>query len=161
HEHRSGDHGRAVHHPRHPTALLGSRTAVGRRGLSPTRPEPAAGPAHLVGIAPAWAGSEGGSDARLGGAAAEEPPSPPPPATTSQRPPRRRKQGRSQSGRSQQRRKATAAHHQQRRARLKAARSAHPVAVTYPDDLPVTAAKDEIAEAIRDNQVVIIAGETG
>src|SRR5699024_10741014 len=30
HEHRSGDHGRAVHHPRHPTALLGSRAAVGR-----------------------------------------------------------------------------------------------------------------------------------
>jgi ATP-dependent helicase HrpA len=63
--------------------------------------------------------------------------------------------------RKNQRRKATAAHHQQRRARLKAARAAHPVAVTYPDDLPVTAAKDEIAEAIRDNQVVIIAGETG
>jgi ATP-dependent helicase HrpA len=63
--------------------------------------------------------------------------------------------------RKNQRRKATAAHHRQRRARLKAARAAHPVAVTYPDDLPVTAAKDEIAEAIRDNQVVIIAGETG
>src|SRR5699024_3138223 len=63
--------------------------------------------------------------------------------------------------RKNQRRKTTAAHHQQRRARLKAARAAHPVAVTYPDDLPVTAAKDEIAEAIRDNQVVIIAGETG
>ena len=32
--------------------------------------------------------------------------------------------------------------------------------VTYPD-LPVVAAKDEIAEAIRDHQVVVIAGETG
>ena len=34
-------------------------------------------------------------------------------------------------------------------------------AITYPDDLPVTARKDDIAETIRDNQVVIIAGETG
>ena len=33
--------------------------------------------------------------------------------------------------------------------------------ITYPDALPVTTRKDDIAEAIRDNQVVIIAGETG
>ena len=33
--------------------------------------------------------------------------------------------------------------------------------ITYPDALPVTARRDDIAEAIRDNQVVIIAGETG
>ena len=33
--------------------------------------------------------------------------------------------------------------------------------ITYPNALPVTARKDDIAEAIRDNQVVIIAGETG
>ena len=33
--------------------------------------------------------------------------------------------------------------------------------ISYPDDLPVTARRDDIAEAIRDNQVVIIAGETG
>ena len=33
--------------------------------------------------------------------------------------------------------------------------------ITYPEALPVTARKDDIAEAIRDNQVVIIAGETG
>ncbi|WP_209371820.1 ATP-dependent RNA helicase HrpA [Brevibacterium renqingii] len=88
-------------------------------------------------------------------------PSPEPSDTTPQRAPRRRNKGRRQSGRSQQRRKTTAAHHQERRARLKAARAAHPVIVTYPEDLPVTGAKDEIAEAIRDNQVVIIAGETG
>ncbi|MGC2940196.1 MULTISPECIES: ATP-dependent RNA helicase HrpA [unclassified Brevibacterium] len=88
---------------------------------------------------------------------AEENPTPPA-DESSQRPPRRRKNGR---GRSQQRRKTTAAHHRQRRARLTDARAAHQVDVTYPADLPVTAAKDEIAEAIRDNQVVIIAGETG
>ncbi|SDS93352.1 ATP-dependent helicase HrpA [Brevibacterium siliguriense] len=75
-----------------------------------------------------------------------------------QRPPRRRKSGR---GRTQQRRANTAAQHQQRSARLKEARAAHPVTVSYPEDLPVTGAKDEITEAIRDNQVVIIAGETG
>ena len=34
-------------------------------------------------------------------------------------------------------------------------------AISYPDALPVTARKDDIAAAIRDNQVVIIAGETG
>ena len=91
---------------------------------------------------------------------AEENPSPSttPTDTNPQQPPRRRNTGR---GRSQQRRKSTAAHHQQRRARLRDARTAHPVAVTYPEDLPVTAARHEIAEAVRDNQVVIIAGETG
>ncbi|MCX5532354.1 ATP-dependent RNA helicase HrpA [Streptomyces sp. NBC_00006] len=33
--------------------------------------------------------------------------------------------------------------------------------VTYPEQLPVSQKKDEIAEAIRDHQVVIVAGETG
>jgi len=33
--------------------------------------------------------------------------------------------------------------------------------ITYPDDLPVVARKDDIAAAIRDHQVVIVAGETG
>lgn len=52
-------------------------------------------------------------------------------------------------------------HHQERRARLKAAREARTVTIDYPAELPVSGAKDEIADAIRDNQVVIIAGETG
>ena len=34
-------------------------------------------------------------------------------------------------------------------------------AVTYPEDLPVVERRDEIAAAIRDHQVVIVAGETG
>src|SRR5262250_2708817 len=34
-------------------------------------------------------------------------------------------------------------------------------AVSYPPDLPVSQRKDEIAAAIRDHQVVIVAGETG
>lgn len=33
--------------------------------------------------------------------------------------------------------------------------------VTYPDDLPVSAMREEIAEIIRDNQVVVLCGETG
>src|SRR6476646_109118 len=33
--------------------------------------------------------------------------------------------------------------------------------VTYPEDLPVSARREDIAEAIRDHQVVIVAGETG
>ncbi|MDU0349229.1 ATP-dependent RNA helicase HrpA, partial [Actinomyces sp. MRS3W] len=33
--------------------------------------------------------------------------------------------------------------------------------ITYPEELPVSARREEIAAAIRDNQVVIVAGETG
>ncbi|WP_081581264.1 ATP-dependent RNA helicase HrpA [Timonella senegalensis] len=33
--------------------------------------------------------------------------------------------------------------------------------ITYPEQLPVSARREEIANAIRDNQVVIVAGETG
>src|SRR5918993_3432762 len=32
---------------------------------------------------------------------------------------------------------------------------------TYPDDLPVVARREEIARAIRENQVIIVSGETG
>ncbi|MGV9337067.1 ATP-dependent RNA helicase HrpA [Streptomyces sp. NPDC003688] len=44
--------------------------------------------------------------------------------------------------------------------RMEARRSRVP-AVTYPEQLPVSQKKDEIAAAIRDHQVVIVAGETG
>src|SRR5215813_152455 len=43
---------------------------------------------------------------------------------------------------------------------LTAPRPAVPV-VSYPPDLPVSQRKDVIAAAIRDHQVVIVAGETG
>ena len=33
--------------------------------------------------------------------------------------------------------------------------------ITYPPELPVSAARDEIAAAIRDHQVVVVAGATG
>ena len=42
-----------------------------------------------------------------------------------------------------------------------ARRHARVPAVTYPEQLPVSQKKDVIAEAIRDHQVVIVAGETG
>ncbi|TQL21611.1 ATP-dependent RNA helicase HrpA [Streptomyces sp. SLBN-134] len=42
-----------------------------------------------------------------------------------------------------------------------AGRRARVPAVTYPEQLPVSQKKDVIAEAIRDHQVVIVAGETG
>jgi len=35
------------------------------------------------------------------------------------------------------------------------------VQLTYPDSLPISARRDELVEAIRDHQVVIVAGETG
>src|SRR6266700_4164084 len=47
------------------------------------------------------------------------------------------------------------------RAAARAARRAAMPPVTYPPELPVSQRKDEIAEVIRDHQVVVIAGETG
>ncbi|GHH37943.1 ATP-dependent RNA helicase HrpA [Streptomyces candidus] len=46
-------------------------------------------------------------------------------------------------------------------ARRVAARAARVPTITYPESLPVSQKKDDIAEAIRDHQVVIVAGETG
>lgn len=46
------------------------------------------------------------------------------------------------------------------RQRLAARRAAVP-AITYPEQLPVSARRDDIAAAIRDHQVVVVAGETG
>ncbi len=46
-------------------------------------------------------------------------------------------------------------------ARRRAARLAQPVTIAYPDELPVSQRKDDLAAAIRDHQVVIVAGETG
>ena len=40
-------------------------------------------------------------------------------------------------------------------------RSAYPDEITYPGDLPITAWREELLETIADNQVVIVAGETG
>src|SRR5579875_905100 len=47
------------------------------------------------------------------------------------------------------------------RAELRAARRAAMPPIRYPAELPVSQRRDEIARAIRDHQVVIIAGETG
>ena len=47
------------------------------------------------------------------------------------------------------------------RAAARAARRAAMPPISYPAELPVSQRKDEIAEAIRDHQVVVIAGETG
>ncbi|MGZ4470219.1 MAG: ATP-dependent helicase, partial [Nocardioidaceae bacterium] len=44
--------------------------------------------------------------------------------------------------------------------RLDGRRTAVP-AISYPPELPVSQAKDEILAAVRDHQVVIVAGETG
>jgi len=42
-----------------------------------------------------------------------------------------------------------------------AARAANVPVITYPDELPVSQRRDDIAAAIRDHQVVVVAGETG
>ncbi|WP_381567366.1 ATP-dependent RNA helicase HrpA [Streptomyces eurythermus] len=48
-----------------------------------------------------------------------------------------------------------------RAAQRMAVRRSRVPAVTYPEQLPVSQKKDAIADAIRENQVVIVAGETG
>ncbi|MFP5073124.1 ATP-dependent RNA helicase HrpA [Pseudonocardia nantongensis] len=64
---------------------------------------------------------------------------------------------RSRDARAQHRVADAVAHAEHRVARRRAALPD----VSYPATLPVSARRDEIAHAIRDNQVVIIAGETG
>ena len=36
-----------------------------------------------------------------------------------------------------------------------------PATISYPEELPVSARRREIAEAIKNNQVVVVSGETG
>ncbi len=45
--------------------------------------------------------------------------------------------------------------------RIATRRSAAPSTLQYPEDLPITAWRDELLDTIRDHQVVIVAGETG
>jgi len=45
--------------------------------------------------------------------------------------------------------------------RIAARAAAVPSRIAYPEDLPITAWREEILEAIREHQVVIVAGETG
>src|SRR5580704_15843306 len=68
--------------------------------------------------------------------------------------------GRSRSGRSGNQRSGNQ-RSETRRAEARAARRAAMPPITYPPELPVSQRRDEIAQAITDNQVVIIAGETG
>lgn len=74
------------------------------------------------------------------------------------RPGRRRRSARSRSGRPH---RPTTRQHAERAAARIAARQACDFDITYPPELPVSEHRAEIAQAIRDNQVVIIAGETG
>ena len=45
--------------------------------------------------------------------------------------------------------------------RIAARRAAMPPRIRYPAELPITAHRDQLLEAIRDHQVVVVAGETG
>lgn len=73
-------------------------------------------------------------------------------APAESRPPRRRGRGRGH--------RRTPESPEQRRARQERRRASVPT-ITYPEALPVSAARDDIAAAIRDHQVVVVAGETG
>src|SRR5580693_3545993 len=86
------------------------------------------------------------------------------PPTTRSEPPTTRS-GRSRSGRSGNQhsgnQRSGSARSEHRRAEARAARRAAMPPITYPPELPVSQRRDEIAQAIKENQVVIIAGETG
>ena len=43
----------------------------------------------------------------------------------------------------------------------RAERAAQRIAIEYPEDLPIAARRDEIIQAIRDHQVIVLCGETG
>ena len=55
--------------------------------------------------------------------------------------------------------RSAAARHEQRRTRR--AEAVRGLTIRYPEELPVAQRRDDIAAAIRDHQVVVIAGETG
>ncbi|HEY4825854.1 MAG TPA: DEAD/DEAH box helicase, partial [Solirubrobacteraceae bacterium] len=59
------------------------------------------------------------------------------------------------------RRKFDAAAYERARRRREQRQAAVPSSIAYPDELPISARRDELLAAIRDNQVVIVAGETG
>jgi ATP-dependent helicase HrpA len=47
------------------------------------------------------------------------------------------------------------------RARVEERRALVPASIVYPEDLPISQRRDEIARAIREHQVVVVCGETG
>src|SRR5580658_3380400 len=111
------------------------------------------GPVRLILPAGMESRSVMSSQAEL--AAPAEAQSTPPEARSGRSRPRRSRNERSRNQHSGDERS------QRRRAEARAARRAAMPPITYPPELPVSQHKDEIARAITDNQVVIIAGETG
>jgi ATP-dependent helicase HrpA len=58
-------------------------------------------------------------------------------------------------------RKFDVAAYERARKRVERRQAAVPSSIGYPDELPVSACRNELLATIRDNQVVIVAGETG
>ena len=94
-----------------------------------------------------------------------DPPADPEPAEPSQ-PARARRRGRRPASRPVERRPSGAAgsserpQHSPSAGRLARRRASVPE-ISYPEQLPIAARREEIARAIREHQVVIVAGETG
>jgi ATP-dependent helicase HrpA len=85
------------------------------------------------------------------------------PAEARPAPDQARTEREARSGRSRSRRpgRGRADSRAEARAAARAVRRAAMPPITYPPELPVSQRKDKIARAIKENQVVIIAGETG
>ncbi|MBV8626848.1 MAG: ATP-dependent RNA helicase HrpA, partial [Paraburkholderia sp.] len=104
-------------------------------------------------------------EARRGGPNAAQRPSQSPAQPGSQKPPQAPSQARSQAGgeaRAAQKNIQTQPEGDARVQRSRRVVEPNPVPpVTFPEALPVSARRDEIARAISQNQVVIVSGETG
>lgn len=74
---------------------------------------------------------------------------------------RARKQGNQQGGTQGNQQGGNQGNQQQNRPAPRRYEPFIPEVITYPEELPVSERRDDIMNAIRDNQVVIIAGETG
>src|SRR5699024_11855724 len=64
-------------------------------------------------------------------------------------------------GRGQRHRRGRGSQPQHRTERREARQRMLPATISYPPELPVVERRDDIAEVIRDHQVVLVAGETG
>lgn len=116
----------------------------------PEAPDPAEAPRPAPDGAAPRGRSRGRRPARSGPRRATEPES------------RRSRDGRPPAARQGEDARSREARRQAREAqRARRAESAAALTITYPEQLPVSERRDDIAAAIRDHQVVIVAGETG
>ena len=129
----------------------------GRSRRGPSGDAPRTGEAARTGGGRRRGGRRGGGRPRPEGAPERRTDEPP---AGERREDGRREDGRREDDRNDGERRGRGGFRPFTPAQLEARRAALP-RITYPEQLPVSARREEIAAAIRDHQVVIVAGETG